>query len=127
MLAGMMLAQRNNQPQHHEASIFWGNVWVVAGGFYLTIQAPLPSGNEWFMLSFLGFVQIGLGYILFTFGLKRVSALESSLVAMLEPILNPVWVMIGFGEMPGMFALIGAGIIISALVFRIIYSTYIKI
>jgi drug/metabolite transporter (DMT)-like permease len=79
------------------------------------------------MLSFLGFVQIGLGYILFTFGLKRVSALESSLVAMLEPILNPVWVMIGFGEMPGMFALIGAGIIISALVFRIIYSTYIKI
>jgi hypothetical protein len=46
---------------------------------------------------------------------------------MLEPILNPVWVMIGFGEMPGMFALIGAGIIISALVFRIIYSTYIKI
>ena len=51
--------------------------------------------------------------MLFTFGLKRVSALESSLVAMLEPILNPVWVMIGFGEMPGFYAIIGAAIIIA--------------
>jgi len=127
MLAAMMLAQRNNPPQHHEASIFWGNVWVVVLGFYLTSHSPLPAGNEWFMLAFLGFIQIGLGYILFTFGLKRVSALESSLVAMLEPILNPVWVMIGFGEMPGLFALIGAGIVISALIFRIIYTTYVKI
>jgi drug/metabolite transporter (DMT)-like permease len=127
MLAGMMLAQRNNPPNHHEASIFWGNVWVVILGLFFTINAPLPIGNEWFMLAFLGFIQIGLGYILFTFGLKRVSALESSLVAMLEPILNPVWVMIGFGEMPGFFAMIGAAIIISALLFRIIYTTYIKI
>lgn len=127
MLAGMMLAQRNNPPQHHEASIFWGNIWVVILGLYLTVNAPLPSVNEWFMLSFLGFIQIGLGYILFTFGLKRVSALESSLVAMLEPILNPVWVMIGFGEMPGLFAIIGASIIISALIFRIIFTTQLKI
>jgi hypothetical protein len=47
-------------------------------------------------------------------------------MAMLEPILNPVWVMIGFGEMPGLHAVIGATVIISALVFRIIYTTYIK-
>jgi drug/metabolite transporter (DMT)-like permease len=65
--------------------------------------------------------------MLFTFGLKRVSALESSLVAMLEPILNPVWVMIGFGEMPGFYAIIGAAIIIFALVFKTVYTSYIKI
>jgi drug/metabolite transporter (DMT)-like permease len=88
-LAGMMLAQRNNPQHHHEASIFWGNVWVVIIGFTFTVNAPFPTLNDWFMLSFLGFIQIGLGYMLFTFGLKRVSALESSLVAMLEPILNP--------------------------------------
>jgi drug/metabolite transporter (DMT)-like permease len=126
MLAGMMLAQRNNPPQHHEASIFWGNSWVVLLGFIPVINAPLPSQSDWFMLAFLGLIQIGLGYILFTFGLKRVSALESSLMAMLEPILNPVWVMIGFGEMPGLHSVIGATVIISALVFRIIYTTYIK-
>lgn len=97
---------------------------MVIAGFFFTLNAPLPSTNEWFMLSFLGFIQIGLGYILFTFGLKRVSALESSLVAMLEPILNPVWVMIGYGETPGLFAIIGAIIIILALTFRIIYTTF---
>jgi drug/metabolite transporter (DMT)-like permease len=91
------------------------------------MNAPFPTINDWFMLSFLGFIQIGLGYMLFTFGLKRVSALESSLVAMLEPILNPVWVMIGFGEMPGFYAIIGAAIIIFALVFKTVYTSYIKI
>jgi drug/metabolite transporter, DME family len=126
-LAGMMLAQRNNPQHHHEASIFWGNVWVVIIGFTFTVNAPFPTVNDWFMLSFLGFIQIGLGYMLFTFGLKRVSALESSLVAMLEPILNPVWVMIGFGEMPGFYAIIGAAIIIFALVFKTVYTSYIKI
>lgn len=126
-LAGMMLSQRNNPPQHHEASIFWGNIWVVVLGVFFTVHSTLPTINEWFMLSFLGFIQIGLGYILFTFGLKRVSALESSLVAMLEPILNPVWVMIGYGETPGLFAIMGASIIIIALVFKILYTTFVKI
>jgi drug/metabolite transporter (DMT)-like permease len=46
---------------------------------------------------------------------------------MLEPILNPVWVMIGFGEMPGFYAIIGAAIIIFSLVFKTVYTSYIKI
>jgi hypothetical protein len=35
--------------------------------------------------------------------------------------------MIGYGEMPGFYAIVGAGIIIFALVFRTVYTTYVKI
>jgi len=70
------------------------------------------------MLLFLGFIQIGVGYLLFTYGLKRILAIESSLLAMLEPILNPVWVLIGYGEVPSKYAIIGGVIIIVALVVR---------
>lgn len=72
------------------------------------------------MLAFLGLIQIGVGYMFFTYGLKRVYAIESSLLAMLEPVLNPVWVMIGYGEAPSLMAGIGGFIIIGMLVIRTI-------
>ncbi len=72
------------------------------------------------MLTFLGFIQLGLGYALFTYGLKRVPAFESSLLAMLEPILNPVWVLIGYGEQPSTNALLGGAVIVGMLIVRII-------
>ena len=117
-LAGMMLAQRFNPPERHEAAIFQGNVLVFLLFLPAVIQGPAPSTIEWGMLAFLGFVQLGLGYVLFTYGLKRVSALESSLVAMLEPVLNPVWVLIGYGEQPASTAILGGLIIVGMLTYR---------
>jgi drug/metabolite transporter (DMT)-like permease len=37
---------------------------------------------------------------------------------MLEPVLNPVWVLIGFGERPGPWAVAGGAIVIAAVVAR---------
>lgn len=118
LLAGIILGQRFNKPERYETAIFWGNVWVVLIGMPAWLQAPAPTPAQWGMLLFLGFVQIGLGYALFNYGLKRVSALESSLLAMLEPVLNPVWVVIGYGERPGAWALLGGGIVVAMLAIR---------
>ncbi len=57
----------------------------------------------------------------FTYGLNRSTATESSLLAMLEPILNPIWVMIGYGETPSLLAGVGGGIILTALALRTLY------
>jgi DME family drug/metabolite transporter len=46
-------------------------------------------------------------------------AIESSLIAMLEPLLNPVWVFIGYGENPGSWAVLGGIVIIMSLAFRL--------
>ncbi len=118
MLAGIILGQRFNEPERYETAIFWGNVWVALIGLPAWLQAPAPTPAQWGMLLFLGFIQIGLGYVLFNYGLKRVPALESSLLAMLEPVLNPVWVVIGYGEWPGLWALLGGSIIVVMLAVR---------
>lgn len=121
-LAGLMLSQRHNHPERHEAALFWGNIMVFLLFLPAAVQAPLPAPVEWSMLAFLGLIQIGVGYMFFTYGLKRVYAIESSLLAMLEPVLNPIWVMIGYGEVPSLTAGIGGGIIIGMLVLRTIVT-----
>lgn len=119
-LAAMMLAQRFNPPAHHEAAIFQGNLMVTLIFLPAVLQGPTPTPTEWGMLAFLGLIQLGLGYALFTYGLKRVPAFESSLLAMLEPILNPIWVLIGYGERPSVTALMGGAVIVGMLILRII-------
>jgi len=71
-------------------------------------------------LLFLGVIQIGLAYVLFGFGMAHVQALEASLIGMLEPVLNPVWVFIVLGETPGWWAVFGGAVIITAVTARTI-------
>lgn len=121
-LAGLLLTQRLNDRSHYTAAIFWGNILVLLVGFPSFLNAPLPTMPEAGMLAFLGFVQIGLGYLLFTYGLKHTLAIESALIAMIEPVLNPVWVWLGYGEQPSAQAIAGGLIIIAALSARIIVT-----
>ena len=117
-LAALLLGQRMNAPEYQVRSIFWGNVLVAVVAIPFFLQSPLPTAGQAAMLGFLGIFQIGLGYLLFTYGLKRVLAVESALLAMLEPILNPVWVLIGYGEKPTGAAVAGGLVILAALAGR---------
>ncbi len=60
----------------------------------------------------LGVFQLGIPYVLYGIASRDCPPLACSLIGMLEPLLNPVWVAIFIGEVPGPFALIGAVIII---------------
>ena len=80
----------------------------------------LTSTNDLLMLGFLGVVQIGIAYSFFTFGLSYVRALDALLLSMLEPVLNPVWVYLGLGEVPTRYAIIGGAIILALVAFRAI-------
>jgi drug/metabolite transporter (DMT)-like permease len=70
----------------------------------------------------LGIVQLGLSSILFSFAIKRVSAVSANLIAVIEPVFNPVWVFIAIGEAPGAQALIGGGIIVFAVTIASVIS-----
>ncbi|MEL7250933.1 MAG: DMT family transporter [Bacteroidota bacterium] len=118
--AGFMLGQRANPPEYHVSAVFWGNVLVALIGFPTFLaSAPFTAEAHW-MLAYLGLIQMGLGYLLFTYGLKRTTATETSLITMLEPLFNPVWVVIGYGERPSTLAIVGGLIIVLALVVRIL-------
>jgi drug/metabolite transporter (DMT)-like permease len=74
------------------------------------------------MVSFLGVFQIAVAYAFFTYGLKRIYAVEASIISMFEPVLNPVWVYLGYNEIPSSTAIIGGVIIVSAIIVRTIIS-----
>ena len=125
--AGFMLGQRANPPEYHVSAVFWGNVLVAIIGWASFMHAGPFTTEASLMLAYLGLVQMGLGYLLFTYGLKRTTATETSLITMLEPLFNPIWVAIGYGERPSTLAILGGLIIVLALVGRIIVLRQMKL
>ncbi len=121
LMAALFIGQRLNGPERQPASIFWGNVMMAGIGLPWLLQSPLPTLPEAAMLGWLGILQLGLGFVLFTYGLKRVLAIEGALLTMLEPMLNPVWVLLFYKEKPTKGAIIGGTLIILALAGRIIW------
>jgi DME family drug/metabolite transporter len=97
-----------------------GNLLAAALTLPFALQAlpAMLSPRGAGVLLYLGIVQLGLAYWLFIKGVRRVPAAEASLICMLEPVLNPVWVLIGFGERPGAWAVAGGAIVVSAVVVR---------
>ena len=80
------------------------------------------SGTELLILLYMGAIQIGISYMIFNEGIKYISATESMIIAMLEAMFNPIWVFIGIGEKPSVYAIIGAAIIFGAILFHNIRS-----
>lgn len=81
----------------------------IPAGLFGTSAA---TSTEILYIVILGVFQLGIPYLLFAIATRDCPPLAASLIAMLEPLLNPVWVAIFVGEMPGLCALIGAAIII---------------
>ncbi len=97
-----------------------GNLIAAAVTLPFAIKAApaLLTARGAGVLLYLGIVQLGVAYWLFIKGVLRVPAAEASLISMLEPGLNPVWVLIGFGERPRAWAIAGGAIVIAAVVVR---------
>lgn len=116
--AAFFLGMKKNDKQYGEASIFYGNIIVALICIPFVTEIRELSFNNLWMLVFLGVFQIAFAYALFSYGIKKILAVEASIISMLEPVLNPVWVFIGYGEVPSVYAIIGGLIIISAIAIR---------
>lgn len=84
------------------------------------IPAGLPgtsscTGAELWYIVILGVLQLGIPYVLYALASRDCPPLACSLIGMLEPLLSPVWVLIFAGEVPGIFALMGAAVIIGVV------------
>ena len=80
-----------------------------------TLVWSWPQPAQWLCLAYLGGIQIGLGYFLFSLGIRRLPSIQVSLLVLLEPMLNPVWVYLGNGETPGRWAIAGGAIVLGTL------------
>jgi DME family drug/metabolite transporter len=94
-----------------------GNLVAAACTLPWAVHAPFTTRGA-LVLLYLGVVQLGFAYWLFIKGVRHVPAGEASLVSMLEPVLNPLWVFLGYGERPSRWALIGGAVVVAAVVVR---------
>jgi drug/metabolite transporter, DME family len=74
------------------------------------------------ILVVMGVAQLGVPYFLFSKGVEKISLQEASLIVLVEPVLNPIWVAAAYGEVPGAATLIGGGLILSSLAARYGFS-----
>ena len=82
------------------------------------IQGGMPSPKSSFFLLMVGTVSIGIPSILYSVGIKKVRALTASFITMLEPLLNPVWVIIFAGEVPSVKTILGGVLILGFIMIR---------
>lgn len=109
-----MRAQKDASPV---GSVVLGHALTALVGLPFLVQG-LPGAAGWAGLAYLGIMQQGVSLALYVWAIRRLGALEAILIMTLEPILNPVWVALGYGELPGPFALAGGLVVVAAVTLR---------
>ena len=119
--AGSIVALRAQKDGSPLESVFLSHciTFVVAIPF---LHGPWPTPAGWGGLAFLGLFQIGAASLFLAFGVRHVTALQSLLTSVLEPLFNPVWVFLVLGERPGPRALMGGAVILVAVTVRSVLS-----
>lgn len=122
-LFALMVRFRHDNDAARWQAVVWGNLVLFGVTPFLLLIRPtssmLPASFPEVMgVVFLGVVQIGLAYALFSYAIAYLSALEATLIAMLEPVLNPLWVYLGTGEAPSQWAILGGALIVGAVTAR---------
>jgi DME family drug/metabolite transporter len=119
----LMRLEYVRKPNEHAAALgpavamALGNVIacaVAAPAMASAASAPIGE-NGWATIAFLGVFQIGVAYVLYAAAVNALPALRSSLLATIEPILNPLWVAIVRGEKPTRWAAIGGAVILASV------------
>jgi len=116
--AVLVLALRRERGGGSEAVVTYGNVLAAAALLPFVKDQLAVTPRAAVILGLLGFVQIGGAYALFVSGLRHVTATQASLMGMLEPVSNPIWVFLFLGERPGAFSILGGAIVLGAIGWR---------
>ncbi len=123
ILAGIFLAQMfvmvgrgGDDDATRMSGIMIAHVLTLLIGLPIGIpQTTEIAAIEIVYVIILGVFQLGIPYVIYGIASRDCPPLACSLIGMLEPLLNPVWVAIFIGEVPGPFALVGAVIIIATV------------
>jgi drug/metabolite transporter (DMT)-like permease len=120
--AGMIIALRAQKDGSPVESIILGNLLAFAIGLPSMVSGGNLSGSGWGALAILGCVQLGVSYHVYSRAIKHVTALQAVLIPVIEPLLNPIWVLIVMGERPTPVAIVGGAIVLGAITTRSIIS-----
>jgi drug/metabolite transporter (DMT)-like permease len=103
-------------------TILLGNVVTAVACIPFVINASYDMTSILGIVS-LGIMQFGIPYVLYGIAIKHIRALDAVMIAVIEPILNPIWVLIFLGEIPGAWAILGGIIVLAAVTYNCMQST----
>ncbi|MDF2840732.1 MAG: rane protein [Clostridia bacterium] len=102
-------------------TILLGNIVTAVACMPFVVSADYDMTSIVGIIS-LGIIQFGIPYVLYGIAIKHIRALDAVMIAVIEPILNPVWVLIFWGEKPGSWAILGGIIVLAAVTYNCIQS-----
>jgi drug/metabolite transporter (DMT)-like permease len=115
--AWLTMLMRREKSASPEATVFIGNLMTVLVAAP-AMWPPVDLGHNWPWLLALGVLQLTIPYLLYARAIRHVRALDASIVSMIEPILNPIWVMFAVGEHPAQWSIIGGCIVLGTALLR---------
>jgi drug/metabolite transporter (DMT)-like permease len=113
--AGVFVCNKRQDTEPGQALFLGFLINAIVGLPFVFFEAT-ANPAAWAAVVFLGIVQVGLAYVFFSVGIKKTSALLACLITALEPVLNPLWVALATGELPGPFAALGGAVIVATVV-----------
>ena len=120
--AWLTVLMRREKSASPEAAVFIGNLMTVLVAAP-AMWPPVNLGHNLPWLIALGVVQLTIPYLLYARAIRYVRALDASLISMIEPILNPIWVMFAVGERPTPWSITGGCIVLGTSLLRSILAS----
>jgi len=128
----LLLRHSRAREVNRASSVIYGNMLLVVVAALVIMSdssslGAIAHAGAWNFaaVAYLGIVQIGISYTLFTLGMARgVRSLDAGIVAYIEPVLNPIWVFLILGERPSRWAIMGGAIIITAVLSHTLWGAH---
>jgi drug/metabolite transporter (DMT)-like permease len=118
-LTVLMRRQRTGSP---EAVVVLGNgVTLLFALPWMFPVMKIQQNGPWLFL--LGSVQLAIPYLLYSLAIRHVRALDASIISIIEPILNPIWVMLVTSEHPSFWSIVGGSIVLASSLTRSVVAS----
>ena len=116
--AGIFFCSRLPGADPLQSTILGSSMYVVLIPFVLTDGSfwANQTVSAWGSMLFMGILQTGLAWLMFTKGIKHTPSLQASFITMIEPVLNPILALILLGEAMGTLSVIGSVLVIATIV-----------
>lgn len=117
--AGSSIFLRLQKDGNPALSMYLGNVISAVAGLPIMWNAGMPDTISLLFLLLAGLL-VAVSYTLYAKASTGLSALETVLIPIIDPVMNPVWVFLFLDERPGALTIVGAAVILVSVTIRVV-------